>query len=99
MSYAPDSDRHLGRVSPHLAAGMSGRSSPMPLVSLSHALIAEAVAESRDDGATLDFSHRNLVDVGESGAEELAQVGRGDKNVLDESSVLRCVTIALPRTQ
>jgi hypothetical protein len=48
------------------------------------------LARSQDEGATLDFSSKNLVEVGESGARELAQIGRGEDE-LDECCILRCV--------
>jgi hypothetical protein len=66
-----------------------GPSSP---TSLSHLHLSEAFLKSEDNGATLDFSHMRLTDVGEYGAEQLATIGRED-SMEDESSVLRC---ALP---
>ena len=69
-----------------------GRSSPISTTSLNHVRISEALLKSEDNGATLDFSHKGLTDVGEYGAEELATIGRED-SMEDESSVLRC---ALP---
>lgn len=56
--------------------------------SLNQEHITDALAKSEDNGATLDFSHRNLTDVGEYGAEELTAIGRED-HVEDESSVAR----------
>lgn len=87
---AADMDRGLaGRTSPH--PGRKGTASPpLPATSLSPAHIAEALVQSPDNGATLDLTHKNLTDVGESGAQELATIGREDV-VEDESSVLRCV--------
>ena len=69
-----------------------GASSPTSTSSLNHVHISEAWLKSEDNGATLDFSHMRLTDVGEYGAEELATIGRED-SMEDESSVLRC---ALP---
>lgn len=59
-----------------------------PSRTLTKAHILDAIARSNDDGATLDFSNKNLVDVGEGGVEALAQVGRGD-DLLDECRILR----------
>ncbi|KII89252.1 hypothetical protein PLICRDRAFT_110138 [Plicaturopsis crispa FD-325 SS-3] len=60
----------------------------MASTSLSLEHITDALAASPDGGATLDLTHKNLTDVGESGAEELATIGR-ENLVEDESSVLR----------
>ncbi|KAI0035943.1 RAM signaling pathway protein-domain-containing protein [Vararia minispora EC-137] len=60
----------------------------MSFNALSHVLIAQAVLDSGDLGATLDFGHKAITDVGEYGAEELATIGR-EKSSQDESSVLR----------
>lgn len=79
-----DIDRALERTSNRNGA----TSPPLSSTSLSHVHIAEALEQSSDNGATLDLTHRNLTDVGESGAEELATIGREDI-VEDESSVLR----------
>jgi hypothetical protein len=67
-------------------------SSPTSTSSLNHVHISEALLKSEDNGATLDFCHMRLTDVGEYGAEQLATIGRED-SMEDESSVLRC---ALP---
>lgn len=85
-----DVDR--GRTSPYPARKDkdSPASPALPPTSLSPAHIAEALVQSHDGGATLDLTHKNLTDVGESGAEQLATIGREDI-VEDESSVLRCV--------
>ncbi|KAJ7461010.1 RAM signaling pathway protein-domain-containing protein [Mycena galericulata] len=56
-------------------------------LSLSPELIAEAVTQSADDGATLVFLKKNLTDIGEDAAAELATVGRVSPD--DESSVER----------
>jgi hypothetical protein len=63
--------------------------SSLPATSLSRDHISDALSQSPDNGATLDLTHKNLTDVGESGAEELATIGREDL-VEDECSVLRC---------
>ncbi|KAF8503481.1 RAM signaling pathway protein-domain-containing protein [Russula emetica] len=63
-------------------------SSPTSTSSLNHVHISEALLKSEDNGATLDFSHVRLTDVGEYGAEQLATIGRED-SMEDESSVLR----------
>ena len=59
-----------------------------PSRTLTKAHILDAIAKSNDDGATLDISNKNLVDVGEAGVEALAQVGRGE-DLLDECRILR----------
>ncbi|OCH95055.1 hypothetical protein OBBRIDRAFT_746629 [Obba rivulosa] len=46
-----------------------------PALSLSRRHITEALAKSSDNGATLDLAHKELMDVGESGAAELASLG------------------------
>ncbi|KAH7340868.1 RAM signaling pathway protein-domain-containing protein [Rhizoctonia solani] len=51
------------------------RSASIPLDSV---LIATAVASSSDAGKTLDFSLKNLGEVSEDAAEELARIGRDD---------------------
>jgi hypothetical protein len=66
-------------------------SPPLPSTSLSSVHISEALLQSPDDGATLDLTHRNLIDVGETGAEQLATIGREDL-AENESTVLRCVS-------
>ncbi|KAI0306496.1 RAM signaling pathway protein-domain-containing protein [Multifurca ochricompacta] len=70
-------------------------SSPTFTTSLNHIHISEALLKSEDNGATLDFSHKGLSDVGEYGAEQLAAIGRED-SMEDECSVLR-VTLASNR--
>jgi hypothetical protein len=71
----------------------------LPPTSLSSVHISDALRCSTDNGATLDFAKKNLTDVGESGAEELATIGREEAE--DESSVLRYAGFALhiPKTQ
>ncbi|KAL5532690.1 SOG2 [Sanghuangporus sanghuang] len=90
MAVASDSERAMGRVSPQ--AYSSGRVSPPASGVLTKALILDAIARSIDDGCTLDLSNKNLVDVGEAGAEELAQVGRGE-DLLDECRILRIALV------
>ncbi|KAJ6606459.1 RAM signaling pathway protein-domain-containing protein [Mycena vulgaris] len=58
-----------------------------PSLSLSPELIADALAQSTDQGATLVFLKKNLTDIGEEAAEELATLGRESPD--DESSVER----------
>ncbi|KAI0302117.1 RAM signaling pathway protein-domain-containing protein [Russula brevipes] len=70
-------------------------SSPTSTTSLNHVHISEAVLKSEDSGATLDFSHKCLTDVGEYGAEQLATIGR-EHSMEDESSLLR-ITLASNR--
>ncbi|KAI9510837.1 RAM signaling pathway protein-domain-containing protein [Russula earlei] len=72
-----------------------GHLSPTSATSLNHVRISEALLQSEDNGATLDFSHKGLTDIGEYGAEQLATVGRED-SMEDESSVLR-ITLASNR--
>jgi hypothetical protein len=86
--FSADSDRVV--VRPFPVAGPSTNHDPIPSTSLSRVHISDALLQSPDSGATLDLTHRNLTDVGESGAEELATIGREDI-VEDECIVLRCV--------
>ncbi|KAF8580905.1 hypothetical protein K439DRAFT_1414926 [Ramaria rubella] len=86
----PDFERKLIRrpLSPHSSNDRDkDRISPGPAASLTHSDIAQAMLDSPDEGCTLDFSHKNLGDVGETGAEELATIGIND--VHDECTVLR----------
>jgi hypothetical protein len=67
-----------------------------PPAFLTHADIAQAMLKSLDEGSTLDFSHKNLGDVGEAAVEELATIGTDESA---ECTVLRYVavlSIALP---
>lgn len=70
--------------------------SPAPgsTIALSHAHINEAIRSSPDNGATLDLTHKNLTAVGESGAQELASVGR-DEHGDNEGTVTRSVLVTL----
>ncbi|KAI0082789.1 hypothetical protein K474DRAFT_1654962 [Panus rudis PR-1116 ss-1] len=78
-----DGDFLNGRI----PATRNGAPSPLPSVSLSREHILEALAKSPDSGATLDLTHKNLTDVGEDGAEELATLVRdADEN---DSTVAR----------
>ncbi|KAJ7090310.1 RAM signaling pathway protein-domain-containing protein [Mycena belliarum] len=61
--------------------------SPPPSLSLSSDHIADALAQSTDQGATLIFLKKNLTDIGEEAAEELATLGREAPD--DESPVER----------
>ena len=88
-----DIDRAAGHTSPYPSRNNGTLSPPLPSTSLSHVHIADALRQSPDNGATLDLTHRNLTDVGESGAEELATIGREDI-MEDESSVLRYDTLS-----
>ncbi|EPQ58359.1 hypothetical protein GLOTRDRAFT_72712 [Gloeophyllum trabeum ATCC 11539] len=74
------------RTSPH--PSRNGKTSPWPSTSLNHVHITDALLRSPDDGVTLDLSHKGLTDIGESGVEELATIGREDL-VEDESSIQR----------
>lgn len=49
----------------------------------------DALKKSTDNGATLDLAHKNLTDVGEDGAEELANIGQGAEDIA-HSTVIRC---------
>lgn len=61
------------------------------LAFLTHADIAQAMLDSPDEGSTLDFSHKSLVDIGETGAEELATIGTNDQS--DECAIQRYVAV------
>ena len=77
--------RKMGRASPHPSS--HGRDSPAPGLTLTKTHMLDAIAHSSDDGDTLNFSNKSLVEVTESGGEELAQLGRDD--MLDECRILR----------
>ena len=68
---------------------------PSPSLSLSRDHITDALQRSLDDGATLDLAHKNLTDVGEDGAEELANVGQGHSTE-GQNRVTRCDIRLLP---
>ena len=85
-----DTDRPMGRASPHVPF-TSGNRSPST-VTLTGTDVADALVRSMDGGRTLDFSHRNLTDVGEAGAEELAKLGRED-DLSGESHIDRYVSL------
>ena len=78
--------------------GMNDRATALPGASTSasetHVLtrehILDAIARSTDQGCTLDFSNKKLVDVGDAGVDDLIQLGKAD-DVLDECQVLRWV--------
>lgn len=40
----------------------------------------EALSKSADNGASLDLAHKNLTDVGEDGAQEIADIGQGPEH-------------------
>jgi hypothetical protein len=84
-----DSGVEATQISNDFLLHHQGPSSPNSTTSLNHVHISEALLKSEDNGATLDFSHMRLTDVGEYGAEQLATIGRED-SMEDESSVLRC---------
>src|SRR5262245_33631241 len=91
--FSQDGDRVV--VRPLQAQGSPSSSSPpLPSTSLSSMHISEALVQSPDDGVTLDLTHRNLIDVGETGAEQLATIGREDL-AENESTVLRYVSILI----
>lgn len=70
-------DRVAGRTSP-FPSSKSGALSPLPSVSLTEEHVAEAVQQSPDNGATLDFTHKSLTDVGEDSVERLATTGHNE---------------------
>lgn len=82
-----DTDRGVGRTS-FPSSRRSGALSPSPSASLTDHHIAEALANSPDNGATLDFTHKSLTDVGEDGAERLATAGRSEVST-DETAITR----------
>lgn len=62
-------------------AGWIAGASKVPAVAgfqvLNRVHIQDAITQSSDDGCTLDFSNKNLIDVSDAGIEELVQLGRG----------------------
>lgn len=56
--------------------GRKRLSFPPSSQTLTPELIAEALTRSADGGATLVFLKKNLTDIGEEAAEELATLGR-----------------------
>jgi hypothetical protein len=91
---APDFERRSNRrpQSPHSLSNDRDKDRPFtgPATSLTHADIAHALLDSPDEGGTLDFSHKNIGDIGETGAEELATIGTDEH---DECTVLRFVAV------
>ncbi|KAF8123723.1 RAM signaling pathway protein-domain-containing protein [Boletus edulis] len=83
-----DADRVIGRTSPFPGSRRSGALSPPPSASLTDQHLAEALASSLDNGATLDFTHKCLTDVGEDGAERLATAGRREFST-DDTPITR----------
>ena len=73
-------------------------SSPVPSISLSRVHVADALRRSQDNGATLDFARQSITDVGESGVQGLATLGREHLDE-DDSSVLRSVPSQVHLTQ
>ena len=85
---APD---NAGRVDSRPSSFPTTRQrSPSPPVSLTDHHLAEALANSPDNGATLDFTHKRLADVGEDGAERLATAGRSESST-DAVQITRSV--------
>ncbi|GJJ12081.1 hypothetical protein Clacol_006322 [Clathrus columnatus] len=70
---------NMSSMSPHQSFPETFKGRDFAMISgripLTHADISKALLDSTDDGKTLDFSHKNLTDVGEPGAEELARIG------------------------
>ena len=60
-----------------MLSAKQGLHSPSVSVSLSREHLTEALRGSADNGASLDLAHKNLTDVGEDGAAELASIGQG----------------------
>lgn len=87
---SPDADRVVGRTSPF--PRQSGAQSPSPSASLTDQHLAEALANSPDNGATLDFTHKGLTDVGEDGAERLATSNRSEYST-DDIAITRSVLL------
>lgn len=77
-------DRPAALVLP--ASGPSASTSETHVLTREH--ILDAIARSSDEGCTLDFSNKKLVDVGDAGVDDLIQLGKAD-DVLDECQVLR----------
>ncbi|KAI6117554.1 RAM signaling pathway protein-domain-containing protein, partial [Pisolithus croceorrhizus] len=81
-------DRVAGRTSPFPSSSKNPVSSPLPSVSLTNEHVLEAIQQSLDNGATLDFTHKSLTDVGEDGVQYLACAGR-NQSLPEESSISR----------
>lgn len=95
---APDFERRSNRrpQSPHALFNDRDKDRTLtgPATSLTHTEISQALLDSPDEGGTLDFSHKNIGNVGDRGAEELAAVGTDDHN---ECVVLRYVAVLCAR--
>jgi hypothetical protein len=87
--FTSDVDRVVVHPFPTSSSVDSLSPPPPAFTTLTRALLSEALAQSPDDGTTLDLTHKGFTDVGEAGAEELAIIGREDF-MQGESSVLRC---------
>ncbi|KAI6129080.1 RAM signaling pathway protein-domain-containing protein, partial [Pisolithus croceorrhizus] len=81
-------DRVAGRTSPFSSSSKNPVSSPLPAVSLTSEHVLEAIQQSLDNGATLDFTHKSLTNVGEDGVQYLACAGR-NQSLPEESSISR----------
>lgn len=81
-------DRVAGHTSPFPSSSKNAVSSPLPSVSLTDEHVLEAIQQSPDHGATLDFTHKSLTDVGEDGVQYLACAGR-NQSLPEESSICR----------
>ncbi|KAF7305008.1 Leucine-rich repeat-containing protein SOG2 [Mycena kentingensis (nom. inval.)] len=86
--YATGNTSAVDVFSPDRERSPPGSASSMSYPELTTTInIAEAVAQSADGGATLAFLKKNLTDIGEDAAEELATLGRESPD--DESLVER----------
>ncbi|KAG9318202.1 RAM signaling pathway protein-domain-containing protein [Chiua virens] len=84
-----DVDRVVGRVSPFPSIRQAGAVSLSSSASLSDQHLADALLNSPDNGATLDFTHKSLTDVGEDGAERLATAGARETSITRSALVLQ----------
>lgn len=81
-------DRVAGHTSPFPSSSKNAVPSLLPSVSLTDEHVLEAIQQSPDHGATLDFTHKSLTDVGEDGVQYLACAG-GNQSLPEESSICR----------
>ena len=63
-----------------MVSAKSGPHSPLASVLLTREHITEALKKSSDNGTSLDLAYKNLTDVGEDGADELANIGQGQEH-------------------